>query len=1148
MKFPLEKKPRIQISITRIMKEFYVGLVLLVPACIQPGFVEAKTCTEIWIPGNFLVQKQSTVPTDVSCPDYSAWVPTFYPAIRSEEALPTESDVIPIGSMTVGGDAELIWPFDIEIGPDMTVRASSDAILTLEGGSDISHMTSAQPSRGVTLIGNSTLKKTGEETSVIKVPINAENNNSFASTVIASQGRLELNDTEGFSRLGAVEFIGDIVVRSGDFRGGVGGNDGLIFGDLEWHSGHLSDIRLFGNNVVGNGASIIIGRSEEAIFGGAFPGNLVISERLVLNGDGIFIQEESSATAEEPRLLRNIGIIDKVTGEGDASIGQGLLRLVVDPGSLIRSQSGSYIFNLHRLDVNAAEMDTGPGAMSFEGDGDRFIENSNLNGDFNFMGAGVTQITNSTINGAVNFFGGETVLNGMPPISGLVTIGSGIFTSNIAPLEGNFLWLGGKAKRLQIGTSDPLSALIRIPHNDSLGIGSLVIGGTTSIEGDADFVCSPRYAEPCGFGGRGIIRKNSGTGTTRIGEGNLDFSLRRVADQPNSGSLVADTGIIELNLSEGPPNTVIPNQFEGANLAAMSGEIHFVGNSRMEFSDSLLEGNIILFDTTETRFHGTQFNGNIRLLDGEYEFVDTAESSNGLSLEGGRFGTRGIDSAGLAGNSYWSGGVADGLVNGGPNLASANLKLNAGEPLRISVEDLANYGTISIEESGVLVAAEVDNFGGNTLENYGTIVRQGAAGVSQIGEGELELDSEGGSIVANAGVLALDVGGEFIDSSIIGDGGQIRFNGQRPQSFDNSEIGGDVVFMTRAIIENSVINEGVRFGGGAVFQNIASESGPFIFEGGRFDSSDAIQGEIEWIGGQIGALTLGVPNEPDAGQSKLTLFPSDSTRIVLELINRATIHGEGNIQGNGSLINHGVLSPGNPETALGMIVTSAGVVPESEGNVRLDIADDGNSDRIIIEGFRPIELKGQLMVRLASGSTGEFGSAGEEFDLIESSSISGAFDTVVLPPAGPFETQYDLSIVSTPDNREVLRLTASSAEVSVLPGCVDLGDQPLGAMVTSDFLIIENRGFSELSVSSVAIEGTDSGDFSISSPSDDCTGSNLPDGDFCGFQIEYTPSGPGLREAQAVIETSAPNSPHSINLQGTNDVLFIDNFSSETCQ
>jgi len=1039
--------------------------------------------------------------------------------------------------MTVGSGAELIWPFDVEIGPDMEVRANN-ATLTLNGGNNISHWDPGSPSRGIELRRDSELLKTDGGNSWINVPISTALVGTSTPEVLVPSGRLTLN-SQGFpSLINDLTVVGDVVLDGGIFRG-----RGIEQGNYKWRAGVIGGFRIPAGSVVTiveGGQKRIIG--NRGIFSDIGDGR--ISEGGYLNQGTIQIDGDMLAFAAQPGgsgdSFDSTGVIEKISGTGTATIGMGAIGGFIN-GGVVRSNEGRLAFDVGHMTISNTQLDAHQGQIAFTGGGERSIQDSVLMGDFEVTGSGRTSFRQTAIDGLLRLDGGEVEFISRPKDEGTVILESGSFQGNaLSPVLGDFIWNGGVANGFEIGASDPSSALMRIPASASPRIASFTNGGTLSIEGDIDLLCASGLDGDCVLANTGLITKDSGLGTTHIGAGDLDYG--------GTGSLIVNTGIIELNLTEGSPNTVIPNQFERASLLSLGGEIHFVGNSRIKFSDSLLEGDIVFFDTMVTEFQGTQFKGNVRLLDGDYEFVDTAESSNGLSLEGGRFGTRGIDSAGLAGNSYWSGGVADGLVNGGPNLATANLKLKAGEPLRISVEDLVNYGTVSIEESGVLVAAEVDDFAGKTLENYGTIVRQGEAGVSQIGRGDLELDNEGGSIVATAGVLALDVGGEFIDSSIIGDGGQVRFNGQRPQSFDNSEIGGDVVFMTRAIIENSVINEGVRFGGGAVFQNIASESGPFIFEGGRFDSSDAIQGEIQWIGGQIGALTLGVPNEPGAGKSKLTLFPSESTGLDPKFTNWAMVNGEGNIQGNGSLINHGVLSPGNPETGLGMIVTSAGVVPESEGSVRFDIANDGNSDRIIIEGFRPIELKGQLMVRLASGSTGEFGSAGEEFDLIESSSISGAFDTVVLPPAGPFETQYDLSIVSTPDNREVLRLTASSAEVSVLPGCVDLGDQPLGAMVTSDFVIIENRGFSELSVSSVAIEGTDSGDFSISLPSDDCTGSNLPDGDFCGFQIEYTPSGPGLREAQAVIETSAPNSPHSINLQGTNDVLFIDNFSSETCQ
>jgi hypothetical protein len=75
----------------------------------------------------------------------------------------------------------------------------------------------------------------------------------------------------------------------------------------------------------------------------------------------------------------------------------------------------------------------------------------------------------------------------------------------------------------------------------------------------------------------------------------------------------------------------------------------------------------------------------------------------------------------------------------------------------------------------------------------------------------------------------------------------------------------------------------------------------------------------------------------------------------------------------------------------------------------------------------------------------------------------------------------------------------------------------------------ENTGNSSLTVSSIAINGGNSGDFSVSG--DPCTG--IAAGNQCTRTVTFTPTAAGLRKSSMVIMDNAPGSPHIVTLLGT---------------
>jgi probable HAF family extracellular repeat protein len=102
----------------------------------------------------------------------------------------------------------------------------------------------------------------------------------------------------------------------------------------------------------------------------------------------------------------------------------------------------------------------------------------------------------------------------------------------------------------------------------------------------------------------------------------------------------------------------------------------------------------------------------------------------------------------------------------------------------------------------------------------------------------------------------------------------------------------------------------------------------------------------------------------------------------------------------------------------------------------------------------------------------------------------------------------------------VLRLSAAT---------LDFGPQPMG--LSGDLaLLLRNTGDAPLTVSSLAIQGPDAGDFSL--PPGGWTGGTLQPGDITLLNVRFNPAMTGSRTASLVITDDAVGGPHLVALTG----------------
>jgi len=101
--------------------------------------------------------------------------------------------------------------------------------------------------------------------------------------------------------------------------------------------------------------------------------------------------------------------------------------------------------------------------------------------------------------------------------------------------------------------------------------------------------------------------------------------------------------------------------------------------------------------------------------------------------------------------------------------------------------------------------------------------------------------------------------------------------------------------------------------------------------------------------------------------------------------------------------------------------------------------------------------------------------------------------------------------------------------VSLMPGSLDFGTTNQGTS-TSSPISVKNSGTAALHISSIAITGANTNDFSSTSPT--CT-APLAANSVCTISVTFTPLAAGLRTATVTLTDDAPDSPQRINVQGT---------------
>ncbi len=109
-----------------------------------------------------------------------------------------------------------------------------------------------------------------------------------------------------------------------------------------------------------------------------------------------------------------------------------------------------------------------------------------------------------------------------------------------------------------------------------------------------------------------------------------------------------------------------------------------------------------------------------------------------------------------------------------------------------------------------------------------------------------------------------------------------------------------------------------------------------------------------------------------------------------------------------------------------------------------------------------------------------------------------------------------------------VQLSGTGTTVVISPIAINFGNQKVGTKSAQIPVTLSNLGTSSLSITQIAIKGTDPNDFT---QTNNC-GSSVPPQSKCTIKVTFTPKAKGSRSANLSITDNDPTSPQSIPLSG----------------
>jgi hypothetical protein len=112
---------------------------------------------------------------------------------------------------------------------------------------------------------------------------------------------------------------------------------------------------------------------------------------------------------------------------------------------------------------------------------------------------------------------------------------------------------------------------------------------------------------------------------------------------------------------------------------------------------------------------------------------------------------------------------------------------------------------------------------------------------------------------------------------------------------------------------------------------------------------------------------------------------------------------------------------------------------------------------------------------------------------------------------------------------QTVALSGTGTEVKLEPKGLNFGDQMVGTKSSTIGIELTNVGTTSLSISGIAIKGTDPGDFS---QTNNC-GNSVPAGGHCTIKVQFVPQAKGPRSATLTVSDDGGGGPQTVALAGT---------------
>jgi two-component sensor histidine kinase len=157
------------------------------------------------------------------------------------------------------------------------------------------------------------------------------------------------------------------------------------------------------------------------------------------------------------------------------------------------------------------------------------------------------------------------------------------------------------------------------------------------------------------------------------------------------------------------------------------------------------------------------------------------------------------------------------------------------------------------------------------------------------------------------------------------------------------------------------------------------------------------------------------------------------------------------------------------------------------------------------------------------------------------SSVAAAANCTITVTFKPSASGSRTASVSITDNASGSPQTASlsgtgtAGVVSLSATSLAFGTQPVGTPGTGQTLTLSNTGSTALSITSLALTGTNASDFAQTNT----CGSSVAAGSNCTISVTFKPSASGSRTASVSITDNASGSPQTVSLSGTGTAALV---------